>query len=127
MIRKSAPCGNAEARARIQKANDFLEVAELAVSELFDPAASNAVIAGVAASDAVCCHRLGKRSSGADHREAVRLLSAIDREMGVLLARLLAVKHKAQYDHQAVGEREAEIAVRRARRLVEFAQRTLAT
>jgi len=37
-------------------------------------AAGNAVLAGIAASDAICCVRLGCRHRGEDHRGATELL-----------------------------------------------------
>jgi hypothetical protein len=40
-------------------------------------AADNAVLAAIAASDAVCCRLLGERSRGQDHREAVTLLEQL--------------------------------------------------
>lgn len=62
------------ARARLGKARDYLELAEVAFgAEKFDPAASNAVLAGIAAADVACCVRLGRRSSGDDHEAAARL------------------------------------------------------
>lgn len=61
------PCGDAEAQQRMARAREFLEVAGLAMSEQ-DPAddsyvyssaaASLAVLAGIAASDAACCKAL---------------------------------------------------------------------
>jgi hypothetical protein len=83
---RSRPCGDAEAKQRIARAREFLLVAELAMSEQ-DPAdhsyvysnaaASLAVLAGIAASDAACCSALGRRSKSESHFEATQLLEDI--------------------------------------------------
>lgn len=59
------PCGEPQARQRLARACSFLEVAELTADEN-DPsleygsvAASIAILAGIAAADAVCCQKLG--------------------------------------------------------------------
>lgn len=57
----------------------YLDIAQLPAGEQDDAsrnvAAGNAVLAGIAAADAICCVHLGKRSRGQDHREAVSLLA----------------------------------------------------
>jgi hypothetical protein len=40
-------------------------------------AAGLAVLAAVAASDALCCRLLGERSRGQDHREAIQLIGTV--------------------------------------------------
>ncbi|WP_141711441.1 hypothetical protein [Jiangella alba] len=63
-------------------------------------ASSLAVLAGIAASDAVCCVVLGRRSRGQDHRQATELLKGVT-EVGDAMARdlsrLLSVKDDAHY------------------------------
>ena len=70
---RTAACSPAQATTRLDHARAFLDVAELVGEqddELATPnvAASLAVLAGIAASDAVCCAVLGRRSRGQDHR-----------------------------------------------------------
>lgn len=126
-VPKTSGCTTEEARARLKKARDYLELAEVALAaDKFDPAASDAVLAGIAASDAVCCARLRKRSSGDDHEAAARLLETVDPRAATNLTRLLGVKYKAQYDYRPVTRMEAEQAFRRARRLLDTAERVLA-
>lgn len=78
-------CGPREALARYGQAVAYLEVARTVVSEPSRPegynynhvAAGLAVLAAIAASDALCCRLLGERARGQDHREAVELLTPL--------------------------------------------------
>lgn len=126
-MRGERPCDAREARARLGKAENFLQVAQAALGSNNDPAASDAVLAGIAAADAVCCHRLGRRSAGDDHGEALSLLRQADHTLESSLRRLLGSKHRAQYDARPISEGEAEQAVKRAGRLVDAARRHLAS
>lgn len=74
---RTQKCGAADARAKLQRAEKFMEVSDLITDEASpDPdftsaAAALAVLAGIAASDAACCKALGVRSrrslAGTDH------------------------------------------------------------
>lgn len=78
-------CGPEEARVRYRQAATYLEVARAVQSgserpEDFDynhVPAGLAVLAAIAASDALCCRLLGERSRGQDHREAIDLLASV--------------------------------------------------
>jgi hypothetical protein len=126
-------CNSRHARTRLNQATAFLEVAELVGTqedELATPgvAAALAVLAGIAASDAVCCARLGERSRGQDHGQAVQLLERVDttgRAMAQDLRRLLAIKDDAHYGLLHVSSRRATAALRQARRLVESADESV--
>lgn len=77
-----------------------------------------------AASDAVCCARLGRRSRSQDHHDAERLLAEIvpgGRAAAKDLRRLLDLKDAAQYGVMHVSATELRSALRRARSLVGFA------
>lgn len=114
--------GTGEARARRRKSQEFLDIAEVALSGgLHDAAASNAVLAGIASADALCLGLLGRGSRGESHDEAVQLLKQVDERAANDLRRLLSIRFKSQYDHRPVRETEAEAAVRRARSLLERA------
>lgn len=118
-------CDKPEASIRLAQARDYLELAELAVTEKPQAAAGNAVLAAIAASDAVCCFSLGRRSRGQDHRQAVDLLTLVDRHgaaMSADLRRLLAIKDAAHYSATLLGATAAGDAVTRARRLYEAAR-----
>jgi hypothetical protein len=107
----------------------FLEVAEMVgaeTDELATPgvATALAVLAGIAASDAVCCAALGQRSRAQDHRQATVLLAQISPNGGAMardLERLLAIKDDAHYGMLHVSSQRATAALRQARRLFEAA------
>ncbi len=80
---RTQACGGPQARQRLGHARSFLEVAEL-TADVSDPsleygsvAASVAILAGIAAADAVCCQELGKRSRSENHHDAEALLEQI--------------------------------------------------
>lgn len=121
----------AEARGRLAKARKFLEVGEL-VQEIAEDgdeesasvSAALFVLAGIAAADAACCHVLGRRSRGQDHRAAVDLVSEIVPDgprAAAALRRLLNLKDEAHYGFYAVGGEKLRAAGRQARAVVEFA------
>jgi hypothetical protein len=68
-----------EARTRLLTAQAYLDVASSVLDErdrdeYLNVAAGLAVLAGIAASDTICCARLGCRHRGDDHRGAADLL-----------------------------------------------------
>ena len=123
-------CTVTQARIRLNQAKAFLEVAELIgveEDELATPdvAAALAVLAGIAASDAVCCAVLGQRSRGQDHRQALALLAQIVPDGKVLerdLDRLLSIKDDAHYGMLHVSVGRASVALKQARRLLNAAE-----
>jgi hypothetical protein len=82
---KTRACDEAQAKQRLQRASEFLDVANLIVDEkdkdaspvYASAAASLAVLAGIAAADAACCKALGERSRSDNHRDAEQLLARI--------------------------------------------------
>ncbi|MBB4662070.1 hypothetical protein [Conexibacter arvalis] len=91
-------------------------------------AASLAVLAGIAASDAACCAALGRRSRGQDHRDAEALLGEVVPGGDVAakrLRRLLNLKDAAQYGFIHVSGAELRAVLRQAEALVDFARRVL--
>jgi hypothetical protein len=121
-------CGAAQARKRLADARAFIELAETvgdaSAPESLGVSAANAVLAGIAAADAACCRALGERSRGDGHREATKLVSQVQPggdDAAKALERLLALKNDAEYGLAAVSRAKREVAVRQARKLVEFA------
>ena len=129
---RSAECGKPEAAARFAHAQKFLEAADLVAGEAADGinlasasvAAALAVLAGIAASDAACCLKLGKRSRGEGHHQGADFLRKIigGEKPADALTRLISLKDTAQYGVINISDAELTIAMRRARTLVEFAQ-----
>lgn len=86
------------------------------------------VLAGIAASDAACCARLGARARGRSHAEGVELLRTVrprGTEMSKDLHRLLNRKDDSQYGLVFVSAGEASRMVGWARRLSEHARRAV--
>jgi hypothetical protein len=131
---RTSPCTRDEARTRHRQADAFLGAAALVLHDDSDAAtpgvaAALAVLAGIAASDAACCARLGRRARGQDHREAVALLRTVvpyGEDMATDLGRLLAAKDESHYGVTLVGRTKAERLVNCARRLTEQAGRLVA-
>ncbi len=123
---RTTPCGVREARVRLRTARAYLEVATVVLNEqsrdeFLSVAAGLAVLAGIAAADAVCCVRLRCRHRGDDHRRAADLLKTAVPDGGKLAAafvRLLDVKDEAHYGIVVVSSRKARDAVRWADNLV---------
>jgi hypothetical protein len=97
-VSRQADCGPSEARARAKIVRKYLEMAELAqtedLAEAKNVAAGNAVLAGIAASDAICCTRLRRRHRGQDHAGAVTLLRTIHPDGRKLADALLAAQQR---------------------------------
>ncbi|HYQ77541.1 MAG TPA: hypothetical protein VEP91_00340 [Solirubrobacterales bacterium] len=120
----------------MDRAKEFLEVAELVVDEKYQDAsfvyassaASLAVLAGIAASDAACCKALQERSRSENHRDAEQLLAQIDpggKDAARDLRELLNLKDKAQYGFPRMSVPEVRKVMRRAGKLVNFAAAVL--
>jgi uncharacterized protein (UPF0254 family) len=114
----------AQGRARRKIAEKYLDVACLVAEE--DGAAINvcvglAVLAGIAAGDAVCIAATGERYAGQDHDAAAELLERVDAEVGKRLRQLIAFKPSSHYGDQLLSDRDRKTALRCARVVVEAA------
>jgi hypothetical protein len=129
-------CGDDQARQRFDRAREFLDVADLAAGDRGEDsspiygsaAASLAILAGIAASDAACCKVLGQQSRSENHRDAEQLLVQIEPEgkkAAGHLRELLNLKDKAQYGFLRLSEAELKKVMRRAESLIEFAAEAL--
>jgi hypothetical protein len=134
---RTRPCDARQAKQRLARAKEFLEVAELVVDEkdadaspvYASSAAALAVLAGIAASDAACCKVLQERSRSDNHRDAEQLLAQITpggKKAAGDLRELLNLKEKAQYGFLQMTVPEVRKVMRRAGKLVEFAIGALA-
>jgi hypothetical protein len=113
-------CGTTESRSRLRTAHAYLEVARLVLDERdrdehLNVSAGLAVLAGIAASDSICCARLRARYRGDDHRGAADLLRRATPdgvELADTLLRLLDLKDEAHYGVLVVAARKARDANR---------------
>jgi len=124
-----------EVRICAEHARDSLFTAE-ARFEPGGPVASNnttgltAVNAGIAAADAICGSKLGYRSSGQDHKQAIELLTQAlpgKRSATRDLGRLLEAKTLTSYGSSQITEARAAELLKYAARLVDEMETTLAS
>lgn len=113
-------------------ARAFLDTAEYAAAgqtaAARDVAVSNAVLAGIAAADVICCIHLAQRSASGDHNDAVVLLTTVvplGPDAAKSLAALLSLKGKAEYLPVFASANDAKMALRHAARLVQYAGESL--
>lgn len=111
----------AQGRARRKIAEKYLEVANLVSDE--DGAAINvcvglAVLAGIAAGDAVCIAATGERYAGQDHDLAADLLERVDAASGKRLRQLVALEPSSHYGDQLLSDGDRKAALRCARIVV---------
>lgn len=117
----------AGSRARLSEARLYLSAAELLDSGAAAEnkvAGSNAILAGIAAADAICGLALGERSAGDDHAQAVSLLKKATHpstKAANSLKRLLVQKTPVQYGADAISATEAADLIRWARDIVQEA------
>lgn len=130
---RTSPCTKADARARFDVAAGYIDAAERTLQEensqeFLNVAAGNAVLAGIAASDSICCVRLRLRHRGESHRDSTDLLRGATpdgAELAATLARLLSIKDEAHYGIDVVASSKAEHALRWARKLVDRARQEI--
>jgi hypothetical protein len=128
MVRTN-PCTADVRKGRLRKAVEFLDAATLIADRPDGEAAAPdafvtlCIQAGIAASDVICCARLGQHAQGQDHNEAVILLSQANSESAKHLRVLLGMKTKAGYSHTGTSAADARRAGRAADALVETARR----
>ena len=125
---RTRTCGRVEATARLNQAYEFADLATLDSGSTYGPtrsaSVSNAVLAGIAASDAICCLALGERAAGEDHNDAVSLLQSAPRvgpDAASYLVVLLGIKNKAQYLATDPNMSEAKRSIRSMRSLLDIA------
>ena len=126
----------ADALTRAKHARGFVSAAEIITEftdEIGDEAVSTvvsslAVLAGIAAADAICGVTLKQRSSSDDHAEAVRMLATVSprgNDYARDLRRLVAAKSGVQYSPRLVSPAVARDLTKYARRLVDGMEREL--
>jgi len=127
---RTSACTEADGRSRLKTAHAYLEVAELVLTEehrmeFFAVATGAAVLAGIAASDAITCIRMNCIHHGQNHREAADLLEKATPDgakLASLLRRLLDLKDASHYGVDVMSRIKATDAIKWARALVDRAQ-----
>jgi hypothetical protein len=131
---RQAPCGPGEAARKTRLARAYLDLAQQTAEQDSDEArnvaAGNAVLAAIAAADALTCLRLGRHSRGQAHQEASGLLRSV-RPDGPKLAKdlstALGVKDAAHYGSVLLSAANLKTTLRAATRLVEAAEAAITT
>lgn len=124
---RTGDCTPADARTRLRQARLYLEAADLIqaedVAEAATVATGNAVLAAIAAADAICCFAAGVRSRGQDHRQAITLLQETtgDAALARALREVLDLKDTGHYGLRNVSASNCTAALRKARTLVDAA------
>ena len=123
---RTRPASADDARAYLAKAKEYLQAAEDALARNHCVAAGGtAVLAGIAAADAVAALRSGSVWTG-EHSQAPAFLERIGGQDGTAAARqlrrLIPLKNRTEYDPVHLTETEAANAVEAARRIVAVAE-----
>lgn len=119
-------CDSVVTAGRMSKAREFFDAADYLGEDMPNAAGDLYVDAGIAASDVICCVRLGVHSNTGNHSEAVALLKRADSVSERHLNTLLNLKNKAAYTHQDLTCAEVKKMNRAAEYLVELAQQVVA-
>lgn len=118
-----------DAEAHLVKAGEFLSAARVNQREGWtNAAASNAVLSGINAKDAICLALTGQTTKSDNHSNAVEELTRAGKqgaELAPTLSRLLRLKSKAQYQRDSVADGDADKAIEWAQRLYDGARRAL--
>jgi Domain of unknown function (DUF4129) len=125
-VARTRPCTAAIRAGRMREAENNLEDAH-ALAALAADAPNNSyisllVLAGIAASDVICCARLDKHSSGESHQEALALLKQAAPELAPALRILLGMKTRIAYGHKPASAGDRKSALRAAAALVDAAR-----
>ncbi len=124
---RTSPCTHSDVRTRLGQARLYLDVAELIDtvegSTEHTAATGNAVLAAIAASDAICCEVAKERYRGEQHREAANFLSDVTGrpELGDWLRAVVDLKDAGHYGLRNVSAEATKTALRNARKLVDAA------
>jgi hypothetical protein len=110
----------AKARQFAAAANDVLALAEEA-QEVADAFVTLAVHAGIAASDVICCVRLGRYARSERHDGAISLLGSAHEDAAKSLSVLLRMKTVAGYSYRPVSTSDRLRAERAMNTLLEAA------
>ncbi len=124
---RTSACTHRDAVTRLAQARIYLEAAELVNATEGEAentvATGNAVLAAIAAGDAICCEVAKARYRGERHREGADFLAAATgrKELGDWLRLVIDLKDAGHYGLGNVSMANTKTALRNARKLVEAA------
>lgn len=124
---RTRDCDPAVITGRLDKAIEFFDAAEMLEGTAANAAGDLLAAAGIAASDVICCVRLGEHASGENHNQAIALLDKADSGSGKHLGTLLGLKNKVAYTHHTLSGTECKKMNRAASHLVEAAKAAAAS
>jgi uncharacterized protein (UPF0332 family) len=114
------------ARRQLDKAREFLDAAEVSLDlDMFNAAASSAVVSGINSKDAICLRLTGQTRKNRNHADAAKELNQAGkraRDLAPTLTRLLKAKNKVQYQSVPVTRSAAVKAIQQAAMLFNEAQ-----
>lgn len=97
----------------------------------WNASAINAIHSCISACDAMCVYYLGRRHTGENHNEAVKLFKLTqptEREISsnaIRLSRILSVKNIAEYEGRLISMTEAEKILKDCKRFIEYVRKQL--
>lgn len=104
---KSSVCGKGTAQSRLNVAREYQALAHsklnVETGAVRNAMAGNAILAGIAAADAICCIRLGERSTSSDHSDAVLFLAKVNPVLAQKLSTLIGSKPTSHYGENFIG------------------------
>lgn len=119
---KSTVCGKVAAQGRLNVAREYQGLAHsktgVQTGAARNAIAGNAILAGIAAADAICCIRLGERSTSLDHSDAVPLLAKVDPVLAQKLSTLIGSKPTSHYGENFIGPETLKSCLRAMDQLV---------
>lgn len=129
-MNSSKPCSPMVIAGRLSKAIQFFNAAEIIKDVIEDNDLADALVtlcvhAGIAASDVICCMKLEKHPSGPDHRNAVKMLSEINPNLGRELKNLLDMKGHSGYSEHITSRESCESAFKSADALLSAAEKLM--
>jgi HEPN domain-containing protein len=127
---RTADVPRGRSRVYLRRAEQLMEGVDWGIEQdNASVAALNAVHASISAVDAFLVHRLGRRSSGLDHHESLRLVasskSPAKREIGQHLQRVLDKKNEVEYQDREVTLGDARELAKHAHRLLDAVRKQL--
>lgn len=116
----------------LKRAEECIHAARTSfANEQWNAATINAIHCCIAACDAMCVYFLGKRHTGENHEDVVKLFKTIkpaDEEINTnatRIVRTIRIKNMAEYEERLVHRSEAEKVLKNCERFLEYTKKKL--